>query len=555
MVNFKHIRFATLFLLMVYSTSNIFAQTETANVNNIDQIISWGNDGITQKIIFPEGVYLFPKTMSLDNENLILEGSGIDKTIIKLTASKNSLIDAVGNNYKITNMTLDGGDNQKAWGNPIFRFNKSKGHQFENVSFINSLWNGIGAINAYATDGLVLKNCIFSNIDLMPLQIFNRNTNQRNGQVIVSVDKVLIDGCIFKEGYETAISSDNGNDREDSGDGIGRRYTESTSLNGTVIQNCTFEKSKQFHIAMVQTKDVVIQNNTFAGMTDDAGGGCQSIHMEQFTQNIEIYNNTFSMSNTVSQAYTYIHINGTEGHKRITQSRPSNTYPSWTYNVNGGNERRADTQCAKTGHIDNDCKRDVHAYGPRGIFIAGNTFNSSTKVEKYILINEGENIQIGTKKDGILLQNDFIGGNSTTKKISFGGNDEGTGDVLIRAGQNIAQTNLEILGVNFDLEPIRLQKPIVVEEDLGVPEKGERNQKTMFYPNPATNTVTITTESTDYFVNFFTISGKLIKMVKSTSMNNKNIDLSEFESGIYLLSFEDAEGNKQTQKLVVNTTK
>ncbi|GAF05528.1 right-handed parallel beta-helix repeat-containing protein [Saccharicrinis fermentans] len=498
------------------------AETRTADVNNISQIINWMKDGITTKIIFPAGTYNFTSTISLENDDLILEGSGMNETIIRLAAKKNTLIDAKGNNARICKLTLDGGKNQKAWGNPIFRFNKSKGHHFEEVLFTNSLWMGITGINAYATDGLHLIHCEFSNIDLMCLQIFNRNTNKRGGEVITSVDKVVIDGCIFHEGYETGVSSDNGNDREDSGDGTGRRYTESTSLSGTEIKNCVFHKSKQFHIAMVQSKNVLIQNNTFYGMTDDAGGGCQPIHMEQFTQNIEIYDNTFYMDNTVEQAYMYIHINGTEGHKRVTQQRPSNTYATWTYNVYGGNERRASTSCAKEGHINKDCKRDVHAYGPRNIYIAGNTFNESTMASHYVSVNEGENIQIGTKKDGTVSLNKFMGVSAGVVKIHFGGNDEGTGDVLIKAGQNITVDNVEIKDVNFDLPAIRLKKPIVIETKSDVSVNEIHRQDVLFYPNPASNFIYINSSEHEYSVSIFDITGavrmssvkKKLRMIK-----------------------------------------
>ncbi|WP_343329619.1 T9SS type A sorting domain-containing protein [Polaribacter staleyi] len=555
MFQLNKIKITTVILIIFSNVLSLLAQTETANPNNIDQIITWGNDGVTKKIILPEGLYEFPKTVSLENNNLVLEGSGMDKTTMKLTALKNVFIDAKGNNFRISNLTIDGGDNQKTFGNTIFRFNKSKGHQFKNVTFINSLRNAITASNAYATDGLVLKNCIFSNIDFMPLQIFNRNTNQRGGEVIVNVDKVIIDGCVFKEGYQTAISSDNGNDRENSGDGTGRRYTESTSLNGTIIENCTFEKSKQFHIAMVQTKDVIIRKNIFEGMTDDAGGGCQAIHMEQFTKNIEIYNNTFSMSNSVPKAYAYIHINGTEGHKRVTQLQPSNTFSTWTYNVFGSNERRASTKCAKEGNTNKDCKRDVHAYGARNIYIAGNTFNESTKISKYILINEGENIQIGTKKGGDILLNDFIGGDVNTKKILFGGNDEGTGDVLIRAGQNIMESNLSIQNVSFDLPPIRLQKPIVVEKHLGISKNVKNNEKTFFYPNPAQNNIRVTTEYSNYSVVILTQSGQFIKKISSNNIVNKRIDLKEFNPGIYVFVLKVGKRKIKSQKIIIKRKK
>lgn len=463
MIHLKNHKSFIVTLLIVISNFCVHAQTRTARPADIDQIAKWGNDGSTKKIIFTAGLFEFPKALTLTNDNLVLEGAGTNKTVLKLIQISSVFIDAKGNNYKIANLTLDGGMNQKGFGDVIFRFNKSKGHQFENVEFTNSKWNAINAVTGYATDGLMVKKCVFSNIDFMGIQIFNRNTSKRGGEVILSVDKVLVDSCVFKEGYETGISSDNGNDREDNGNGTGRRYTESSSLNGTLIQNCTFEKSKQFHIALVQTEDVIVQNNSFAGMTDDAGKGCQPIHVEQFCHNIEIYNNVFSMSNTVSQPYNCINMTGIEGHKRVTQERPSATYATWTYNLSGGNKRRASVQCANSGNVDKDCKRDVHAYGPRNIFIAGNTFNASSKFDKIIFISEGENIQVGTKKNGTISLNKFEGITDKMEKIVFAGNDEGCGTVLIRAGQNIIKSNVGIKKVNFDLVPIYQKKPIVIE--------------------------------------------------------------------------------------------
>ncbi|NIJ45835.1 hypothetical protein FHR24_002306 [Wenyingzhuangia heitensis] len=462
----KHdtIKIMILFLIGLFNSVLLHAQERVASPKNTTDILKWVKDGKTTKIIFPAGTYNFSDPITLKNDKLILEGSGIGKTVLKLTTKRGVFIDAVGDAAFITNLTIDGGDNQKSFGNCIFRFNKSKSHHFEEVEFTNSIWNAIAAQRAYATDGLVLKNCIFSNIDYYPVQIFNRNTNLRGGELITSVKKVVIDGCVFKEGYECAINSDNGNDREDSGDGTGRRYTESTSLNGTIIQNCIFGKSRKFNIGMVQTADVIIRNNQFMGIVDNAGGGCQAIHLEQCTHNMEIYDNTFQMPNTVSKNYLYIRISGTEGHKRATQQRPSDTYKSWTYYVHGSNERRANIACATEGNINKDCKRDVHAYGPRNIYIAGNTFNASEKVSQYLSIGEGENIRIGTKKDGTVALNQFLGGTTTSKKISLGGHDEGCGDVLIKAGQNITKKNIDIKKVHFDLPPIRIKKPIIIEE-------------------------------------------------------------------------------------------
>jgi len=577
------IHFITLFILTLGYTS--YAQIRTASTSNINQIIDWAKDGVTEKIIFPAGTYNFPRSMIIMNNNLTLEGSGVDGTnasIIRLNANKGVLVDAIGNNAILTNLVLDGNDQQTNFGQTIFRFNKSKGHKFINVHFRNSIWNAINGSNAYATDGLHVKDCVFENIDFFPIKILNRNTNKRNGVVVTSVEQIIIEGTIFKTGYETAISSDNGNDRENLNDtGIGRRYTESTSLSGTIIQNCTFEVNKQFHIAMVQTADVIIRNNTFNGMSDDAKGGAQPLHFEQFSHNIEIYDNTFFMSNTAPKAYPYIHFQGTEGHKRVSQQQPSSSYPDWTYNVFGSNERRADTSCAKTGNIDKDCKRDVHAYGARNIYIAGNIFNASTKVSKYVTVNEGENIQIGTKKDGTVSLNNFIGGDGT-KKISFGGNDEGTCDVKILAGQNIDKSNVDLKGVSFDLPECKLSKPIIIEEtsviddpivdepvivvddpvsegptvdnpvsEDSTPKDPSEIKTFLFYPNPAEDTIKINTDAELYTITISDLSGKRISTIHKNDITNESINISHLSPGIYLFSLKDKDGTIEKEKIVI----
>ncbi|QVY65981.1 T9SS type A sorting domain-containing protein [Polaribacter sp. Q13] len=537
-------------LLVITINLNVHAIDRIADPNNTPQIIEWCKDGITTKISFPEGTYLFSTPISLENNNMIFEGAGENKTILKLNAKKNSLVDAKGSNGFFTKLTFDGGMNQKTWGNAIFRFNKSKNHRFEEVHFTNSVYRAICAFGGYATDGMVVKRCEFSNIDDGVIQIFNRNTASRNGEVIVKVDKVVIDSCIFRSGYLNAIISDNGNDRRNSGDGTGTRYTESTSLSGTEITNNLFEKTMQFHIGMVQTSDVIIRNNTFMGIADNTGSGGQALHFEQFLRNFEIYDNTFHMSNTVDQAYQYIYFHGTEGHKRVTQERPSNTYATWTYEYNGSNERRASTTCTSTGHIDPDCKRQVHIYGPRNVYIAGNTFNASTKISRFIIFTEGENIQIGTKKDGTLALNQFMGGDDNTLKITFTGKDEGCGDVLIRANQGILESNIDIGDVSYDLPAVRLTKPIVVEGTLGLPNSLIVN-KPLFYPNPASKFIKLNKIYHLKSANIVTFSGQVVKQFSQQEINQQELDLSNIIPGVYILKMQTFKGEIVADKLII----
>lgn len=461
--------YKTALCILALSTWSLSTQAteRTANKNNINQILNWATDDITTKIIFPAGTYLFSTRLIIENEGLILEGAGKTATILKLTQINSALIDAKSDNVVVTDMTLNGNNMQSAFATPIFLFNKSKGHRFEGVRFKRSLQYGISGPAGWATDGLYVDDCEFDQIKGIAINILNRNTFKR-GSLVTSIDKVTVANSLFKEGYNIGITLDAGNDRrhettDSNGNIFGRRYTEATSMSGSTFKDNVFEKTEKFHIAGVQASDFKINRNVFMGMTDTATGGANGLHFEQFTSNVQIYDNDFFMSNSVSQAFPYIHINGTEGHKRVTQDRPSSTYPTWTYKVTGGNERRASTSCAAQGHTDKNCKRDVHAYGARDIYVAGNTFNASNKISKYFSVSEGENIQIGTQKNGTVFLNSFNGGNSTTQKIEFRGNDEGSCDVLIKAGQNIAASNVKIHSVNFDLPACKIAKPIVIE--------------------------------------------------------------------------------------------
>ncbi|MGJ8681219.1 CBM96 family carbohydrate-binding protein [Paraglaciecola sp.] len=453
-------------LVLTLGSFSALAVTRTADPAKIDDIVAWAIDGETTKIIFPAGDYEFYERLIIENDGLILEGSDRDTTILKLMETKSTLIDAVGNDVTVTDLTLDGGNVQDTWAQTIFRFKESKGHSFERVLFENSLQFGIGSPTGWATEGLTVSNCEFVNISNTVIHMFNRHTIKR-GELVTSVEQIIVEDSIFREGYDTAISFDAGNDRrhdstDEDGNRIGRRYVESTSMSTSVIRDNVFEKARQFHIGAVQAADLKITRNEFAGMSDDANGGANSLHFEQFTKNVEIYDNKFFMQDSAPSTYPYISVAATEGHKRVTQERPSDTYATWTYKVDGSSERRADTSCATTGHVDKDCKRDVHIYGVRDLYIAGNTFNDSTKISSYLTIKEGENVQVGTKKDGTVNLNSFIGGDETTKKITLSGNDEGSCDVHILEGQNIVESNVNISSVSFDLPACKGTKAITI---------------------------------------------------------------------------------------------
>lgn len=561
-LNFKKKVFA---LLIMICSIPLFAQTEkTATPGNANQIVNWAKDGVTKKIIVPAGTYNFTVPIAITNNGLTIQGANKNNTIFKLTAKQPALIDAKGNNAVIKNLTLNGMDNQKTFGNSIFRFNKSKGHRIINVIFKNSLWDGIGTVRAYPTHGLFAKNCTFTNIDFIAINIFNRNTNSRGGNVITAVDRITINLCTFNEGYEIGVTSDCGNDRQNlNNTSIGPRYRQSTSLSGTVIKNCTFKRTKKFHIAMVQSSNMIIQDNVFEGVTEVGNPqGAENLHFEQFSNNIEIYDNQFFMSNNLERKYNYILFGGTEGHKRVSGNNSTNP-ADWRFKVNGSNERRADTGCATEGDSDGLCKRDHHSYGARNIYIAGNTFNSSTKIAKYITMKEAEGMQIGKRKGGTVDLNDFKGGNNNTKKISMNGNHKGTCGVIIQSGQNIVANNVTQGNVHFGVAACRIGNrnkigntniPGVTNTDIKTIDVsyGGTNELLSVFPNPASHSITLRTNADYYTATISDISGSVVKTIKGSNESSKTIDIDNISPGIYILALVSNDGRSEIEKLIVN---
>ncbi|MCL1045036.1 hypothetical protein L2737_06785 [Shewanella electrodiphila] len=485
---------------VAYAVCSFMANAEerVADANNIEQIIEWASDGVTTQITFPSGVYEFSNQLKINNNNLMLNGTDKDSVILKLVEAKQSLINATGNNLVISNLTLDGNNLQKSFGHRIFFFNRSEGHRFDNVIFKQSLQDAISAPQGWATEGLEVRNSEFINIKGYAIHIFNRNTLKRGGDVISSIKPVIIESSTFREGYGVGVVLDAGNDRthdytDEDGNRVGRRYTESVNMNGSIIDNNIFEKSTKFHFSGVQASHFTLSNNTFLGITDDAPSGANGIHFEQFTSDMEIYDNEFYMDDTIAKAVPYISIAATEGHKRVFQETDSSTYPTWTYKVDGSNERRASTSCASTGHIDKSCKRDVHAYGPKNIYIAGNYFHESEMITDYVAIKEGENIQIGARKDGSIALNTFAGGTEYSRKITLSGHDEGNCDVVIHPGQNVSLGNVIFKGVSFDSSACLETKPIIVNDTViggdKNPDEGDDNSDADFDEDGIPNNV------------------------------------------------------------------
>lgn len=83
-----------------------------------------------------------------------------------------------------------------------------------------------------------------------------------------------------------------------------------------------------------------------------------------------------------------------------------------------------------------------------------------------------------------------------------------------------------------------------VEMPLGVVE--QNNSRFIVYPNPANEVLNVMHQQGEMFYQLITIDGKVIK---SGSIENQQINISDLQSGIYLLQL-NSDGKSETKKIV-----
>ncbi|MBD3724642.1 MAG: T9SS type A sorting domain-containing protein [Flavobacteriaceae bacterium] len=70
------------------------------------------------------------------------------------------------------------------------------------------------------------------------------------------------------------------------------------------------------------------------------------------------------------------------------------------------------------------------------------------------------------------------------------------------------------------------------------------------YPNPVSSTLSLKTKLNDFIYTIYSIEGKIVKQGNS-NMSETSVDVSNFNSGIYLVELE-SEGSKSIQKIIKN---
>ncbi|MGH1388139.1 T9SS type A sorting domain-containing protein, partial [Kordia sp.] len=91
------------------------------------------------------------------------------------------------------------------------------------------------------------------------------------------------------------------------------------------------------------------------------------------------------------------------------------------------------------------------------------------------------------------------------------------------------------------------------EEPLSV-EDFENAIKFNVYPNPASNVLNLRTSSNQSFdvvIELFDISGRRVYQDNKNLSNEIQINISSYQSGVYLLSIRDVESNSRITKQIV----
>lgn len=108
---------------------------------------------------------------------------------------------------------------------------------------------------------------------------------------------------------------------------------------------------------------------------------------------------------------------------------------------------------------------------------------------------------------------------------------------------------------NFDIDDLRIYSGVLTPTEisslhnnlLSSTDFNNGNLKLKLYPNPANNIVNIAIESELKIVEIYTLQGQ-----KVMSTNQKEINFSQLNTGIYLVKVEDENGAIATQKIIKN---
>lgn len=284
-----------------------------------------------------------------------------------------------GENITFENITIDGGSNGK--------FKTSYCHGFQ-----------LGVSNLGKTSGVIIKECQIINCKF---GLFMANPS------LSLIQNIEVKDCLFKSNYSTDLEFNSPNGR----------------ITDLSVHNNTFSRGKSFSIGLAHVDNVQVSNNHFEYYD------LESIHIEDYSSNINISHNTFEACSLFQNAYIQI-ISGTRNVK-ISNNKfdgEKNIVPNQIINAQAGGN----------GKTVGD--RDVIA--PRNIDVTDNQMLLSPTLNGIYFE------KIDSSK---ISNNDFINSESSAnlnneKAINFG--------IKIFSGSTCVITKNKFQGVNQGIAPL-----------------------------------------------------------------------------------------------------
>lgn len=509
-------------------------------------------------------VYLFSNPITISNKVVI---KGTDQgSVLKLNKSQTSgyFITCGHPEIVFKNLTING--NMKV-NKSIVNINDMDDITFNNVLIKNSGHTAIGAWNGQACHGLTVNGCTFSNIHEMCIKIINRDTDKYGSMITKLRGPVIVKNCTFNTGCSKIVEADCGNDDfviDDESDPRwviedrdgGRRYEYTTDLAGSIVEDNHFKTYKSWALGLIQAGNIKFRNNTIEGPSSSATSNNSVVHMEQLCNKVEISGNTMEMNSGIGNPI-FISMAAKEGRQRLSEEpRIIAVVGRGGFTGNSGNNTVRGSDNCPAGTNTLTCKKTIHEFGPRDIYIYDNTFIASSQIKSVIQFTDGENIKIGLTKAGISSPNDYAGlsGIDISKaKIFINKGDQGSCDVEINEPQ-LSMDSISDFDIASDAQLGGVASCITINGSntrlISSSDIVEEIETVIFSPNPVNHSFTVIPLSEkDYTIKVYSIAGVLMRYYSGRGKAIYTID--ELKSGLYIFEYKSSKEINAIRKRII----
>ncbi|QVY65988.1 T9SS type A sorting domain-containing protein [Polaribacter sp. Q13] len=499
-------------------------------------------------------------------------GATTNATLQYIGGNTGTFINLLGS-ATFNQIIIDGGGN-KYGGNTrsfIISTNQQPKTIFTFVTLKNSDGSGIGQKGGLYANGLTIKDSKFLNIAGQVINLFDRRSMKTNNVVITRIDNpILIERSTFSGTYGSAIYVDNGNDfrknikeREPHNKGF-LRNDQPTDMN-LILRDNKFKQADRWNISLNQASNVLIEGNTFEG-PKTTNKNNTTMHIEQIVRNIRIIDNIFN----IDKGHSIIDVSAREGLKRLQdenwplliEEHGSSSVPVQAQASNA--QLNADFDVTDISKIKN--KRGVHAYGARNWTIKGNKFNAIGTGMKFAMdLVDAENVNFKNNTFTGNFENKIIidRGEQGNKNITING--VNTCDIKFNGGEpwlkkglapNGTVTNADRTSANIKIGGSLLTTIINCAQKTGVTlgkvTVESKVNNFSFYPNPASNSINITTGAGKHAAKIYDVNGRVVKVFNLEENTTSLISLKNLDAGFYIMKSKNLLNNTtNTNRLII----